>query len=382
MTCTDDAGDAFLIPADTLYFDTASFAPRLRAVDAAAHAAWAGGLRPWTPSMPDWEAALERVRTQASRLFFADAHADPDGVALLPSVAYSMALLARGWPLKGGDVVAMVDGEFPSTLMAWQARCAETGARLLALPREDPGGAVLQRLGRERVDLLVLSQLHWRDGRLLDLDAVAIAAHAHGVPVVLDLSQSLGALPCDVVRWRPAAVASVGYKWLLGGKGLGALWLAPEWRERLAPLEQHWQQRRPAAPWGFGMDAPPPTRAGARRLDAGEIADPLRLAIAEAGLAQVLDWSPRAIAERLGARMARFSARLDAAGLDGWRVTPASPHVLGLRPPPARLAAVRASLAREGLVCAERDGVFRLSPHLHIGEAEIDRAAAAFIRAR
>jgi selenocysteine lyase/cysteine desulfurase len=174
---------------------------------------------------------------------------------------------------------------------------------------------------------------------------------------------------------------SVGYKWLLVHKGLCLLWAAPDWRERVAPLEQHWQGRAPAQPWRFDAAAPPPYRTGARRFDGGEVTEPLRLATAEAALAQVLAWGPPAIAQRLGVLTSRLRARLHAAGIADWCVAPPSPHLLGIAPPPARLDALRASLAVSNVICIERDGVFRLAPHLHLDEDDIDRVAEAVVRA-
>lgn len=366
--------DAFLLPDGALYLDTASNAPRLRSVDAALRAAWDAGLAPWRLAWADWEAQVERVRALGSRLFHADGRVDADAVALVPSVAHAMSTVAAGWPLRAGDIVGLVDGEFPSALLPWQARCAAVGARIEAVPRDDAATALLALLER-RPAVLVLSQSHWRDGRLLDLDRIADAARAAGVPLVLDLSQSLGVLPCDVDRWRPAFAMSVGYKWLLGHKGLCLLWADAAWRTRIAPLEQHWQGRAPLRPWRFDADTPPPYRAGARRFDGGEIADPLRLAIAEAGLAAVLEWTPAAIAQRLGALLDGLKTRLADAGLRDWCVEPSSPHLLGLAPPADRVDALRGAFAQAGIVCIERDGVFRLAPHLHVDAADLARVA-------
>lgn len=372
--------DAFRIPEGRLYFDTASNAPRTVAVDAALREAWAEATAPWRLSFADWEAQVERVRAQASRLFHADHREDADAVALVPSVAHAMSAVAAGWPLRAGDVVGIADGEFPSALLPWQVRCAATGARLEAVPRADATVGFLALLER-RPALLVLSESHWRDGRRLDLDRIAVAARDAGVPLVLDLSQSLGVLPCDVDRWRPAFAMSVGYKWLLAHKGLCPLWASPEWRERIAPIEQHWQGRAPAAAWRFDVDRAPPYRDGARRFDGGEVADPLRLAVLETALAQVLAWTPAAIATRLDALLARLRTQLEDAGLGHWCIAPSSPHLLGLAPPASRLDALRQAFAAAGMVCIERDGVFRLAPHLHVDEAAIDRVAAAVVAA-
>jgi selenocysteine lyase/cysteine desulfurase len=381
MPLPDDPRTAFVPAGDAIYLDTASNAPRLRTVDAALQAAWADGARPWQLAWDDWEAWIERVRGLASRLFDAGHRAAPAGVALVPSVAHAMSTVAANWPLRAGERVGIVDGEFPSALLPWQARCAATGAGLVAVDRREATSGFLALLERGDVALLVLSESHWRDGRRLDLDRVATRAREAGVPVVLDLSQSLGVLPCDVARWRPAFAMSVGYKWWLAGKGLCALWVDADWRERVQPLEQHWQGRMPAQAWRFDVDAPPPWRPGARRLDGGEVAEPLRLAITEAALSQVLEWTPAAIAARLDMLLARLQATLVAAGLGDWCVTPRSPHLLGLAPPAARLAALREAFARERIVCIERDGVFRLAPHLHVTPDDIDRVAAAILGA-
>jgi len=381
MPLPDDVRDAFLIPDGVLYLDTASNAPRLRRVDAALRAAWDDSLAPWRLSFADWDAQIERVRTLGSRLFHADGRADADAVALVPSVAHAMSTVAAGWPLRAGDAVAILDGEFPSTLLPWQLRCNSAGALLQPIDRANATAATLRLLDETPPAVLVLSQSHWRDGRLLDLDRIAAAAQARGVPLVLDLSQSLGVLPCDVERWRPAFAMSVGYKWLLAQKGLCLLWAAPGWRDRIAPLEQHWQGRAPAQPWRFDTAAPPPYRDGARRFDGGEVTEPLRLATAEAAFTQLLEWTPAAIAQRLGDLIARLRAWLDAAGIGHWCVAPASPHLLGIAPPAARRAALRASLAASNVVCIERDGVFRLAPHLHLDARDIDRVGDAITQA-
>ncbi|AXK73280.1 aminotransferase class V-fold PLP-dependent enzyme [Lysobacter sp. TY2-98] len=381
MSLPPDVRAAFLIPEGAIYLDTASNAPRTRGVDAALQRAWAEQAAPWRLSFADWEADIEHVRAQMSRLFRVDGVADPDAVAIVPSVAHAMSTIAAGWPLRAGDVVGIVDGEFPSALLPWQARCAAVGARVHAVARENATQGFLDLIEHATPSVLVLSNAHWRDGRLLDLDRVAMGAQARGVPVVLDLSQSLGVLPCDVERWRPAFAMSVGYKWLLGHKGHCAFWVSPEWRERLVPLEQHWQGRAPALAWRFDSAHAPPYRPGARRFDGGEIADPLRLAIAGAGLHDVLAWTPSAISAGLGALLDRLKRHLAEAGLAAWYVEPSSPHLLGLAPPAGRVDAVRAALASAGVACIERDRVFRLAPHLHIGEADIDRVADAIIGA-
>src|SRR3546814_18233528 len=80
------------------------------------------------------------------------------------------------------------------------------------------------------------------------------------------------------------------------------LWAAPRWREEGVAIEQHWSARDAGDGWRFPVEAPPPPRRGARRFDAGELDEPLPLAMAAAGLEQVLAWGVPGIAAALGER--------------------------------------------------------------------------------
>ncbi len=364
----------FLLPADTLYLDTAAHAPRLARVQQAAHEALAHIAAPSPAVWCAWIAQIERVRMLAAGLFDGDA----DAVALVPSVGYGLTLASRSLPLAAGESVLVLADTFPSNLLCWQQRCIETGARLHAVQRgQDATAAVLAALDRDpTVRIVALPHAHWHDGAALDLDAIAKAVHARGAALVLDLSQSLGAWPAAIARWKPAFAVSVGYKWLLGPPGLCYLWADPHWRTQAQPLEWNWVACDARDTWAFPLDRPATLRAGARRFDAGEIADPLRLAMAEAGLVQITQWGVDAIAQRLGTLTSLLRSQLASRG-DAF-ASPAmhAPHLLGLRPRTASLDACVHAVRQAGIACTARHGVLRIAPHLHVDEADIERTAA------
>jgi selenocysteine lyase/cysteine desulfurase len=373
----ESVASAFVPLDDVLYLDCAARAPRLRAVLVAGHAALDAAVTPWREPAGTREAQIERLRTEAARILFDD---DGDGVALVPSAAYGLAIAARNVRLDAGDAVLVLEGQFPSNLLPWQQRCGERGARLVGVRRrdgEDWTAAVLAALEREpRVRVVALPQVRWDDGALLDLDRIAPRVHGIGAALVLDLSQSLGALPADLARWRPDFVVSVGFKWLLGPIGLAWLWAAPHWREQGVPIEQHWSARDAGEGWRFPLDGPPPYRKGARRFNAGGLDDPLRLAMAAAGIAQVAAWGVAAIAAALGERTRALDAALDSHGLSQWKTSGHAPHITALRPPAERLDAVFAAFQRECIVCTRRYGLLRIAPHLHVGVDDMARLAA------
>lgn len=365
------ARDAFVRPEHTLYLDFAAQNLRLRSAHASAQAALDAVTRPWEASWDAWAAQAERVRVQAAALFDGDA----DGVAFVPSAAYGLALAARALPLHAGEAVLVLDDAFPSNLLPWQQRCREIGARLVAVHRgTDATASVLEAIERTpALRTVALEHTHWHDGGRLDLDAIADACHARGIALVLDLSQSLGALPARIARWRPAFAVSVGYKWLLGAHGLCVLWASPHWREHAAPIEAHWSAHCAREDWSFAASRANTPRAGARRFDAGEIVDTLRLSVAEAAFTQLHAWGVGAISARLGALTARLRAHLaDAFDMPG----DGAPHFVGLGPRDATLEACVQALRRERIVCTARHGRLRIAPHLHVDEADIDRLAS------
>jgi selenocysteine lyase/cysteine desulfurase len=71
-----------------------------------------------------------------------------------------------------------------------------------------------------------LPHCHWIDGGLLDLVAIGARCREVGSALVVDATQSLGALPLDLAAVRPDYLVRPDYKWLLGPYSLGYLYVA------------------------------------------------------------------------------------------------------------------------------------------------------------
>jgi kynureninase len=86
------------------------------------------------------------------------------------------------------------------------------------------------------------------DGAMVDLAPIAAASRDLGARLVIDGSQSVGAMPLDVEQLQPDFLVTVGYKWLLGPFSAGYLYVAEEHRQG-EPLEERGQAAtlRPAS---------------------------------------------------------------------------------------------------------------------------------------
>src|SRR5262249_30996763 len=148
---------------------------------------------------------------------------------------------ARNLPLRAGQRVLVLAEEYPSGVYTWRVAAERAGAEILTVGRE-PGQswteAVLAALD-ERVAIVSVPNVHWTDGALVDLGPTARRAQERGARLVIDGSQSVGAMPIDVEALRPDYLVTVGYKWLLGPFSLAYLYVAGEHRDG-EPLEENW----------------------------------------------------------------------------------------------------------------------------------------------
>jgi selenocysteine lyase/cysteine desulfurase len=370
--------DLFDVPDDLVYLNTANMSPLLRSVRDAGERAVARRAAPWRITADDWFSDVERLRELYARVLGADA----DGVALVPATSYGLAVAAKNLTAQPGERVIVLDDEYPSNYYTWQRFCERTGATLDVVARE-PGqswaGAVLERID-EGTRVIAVPNVHWTNGSRLDLVAVAGAARRIGAAFVVDASQSLGAMPLDVLALEPDFVVAVGYKWLLGPLGLGCLYVSPRHRDG-EPLEENWINRAGSEDFAALVDYTDDYRPGARRFDVGQRTSfglvPMAIAAAE----QLLEWTVDGIAARLAVVTGEIAER--AASL-GFTVAPPEqrgPHMLGIDVPRELAPALGRSLEERNVVVSVRGKAIRIAPHLHTTPDDVERFVDALAAA-
>ncbi|USQ70538.1 hypothetical protein NF552_13430 [Roseomonas mucosa] len=87
-------------------------------------------------------------------------------------------------------------------------------------------------------------------------------------------------------------------------------------------------------------------------------------------------WGVAAVEARLRGLTDRLAERLEAMGLACPPRHRRSPHILGLRLPSGLPAHLVPALAERGAFASDRLGVLRISAHVWVEEADIDRFAA------
>jgi selenocysteine lyase/cysteine desulfurase len=368
----------FELDPDVAYFNTANLSPVLSAARAAGDAALAQRAAPWTIANADWFTDVEALRERFARLV----NGSPESVALVPATSYGLAVVERNLNAAPHQRVLVLDAEYPSNHYTWRRFCRRTGSELVVVAREGGQGwaeAVLAELD-ERAAVVAVPNVHWTDGSLVEVGPVADAAHELGASLVIDASQSLGAMPLDVARLRPTAMVAAGYKWLLGPFALSYLYLD----ERLhdgEPLEENWILRAGSEDFSRLVDYRDEYLPGARRFDMGQRTNFQLTPMAVASLEQLLEWRPERIAATLRSRTAAIAAGAREHGYEAPGDGARGPHMLGLPVPGDAAERIRAALADAGVVAALRGPALRISPHLHTSDGDVERLLGALAAA-
>lgn len=327
--------------------------------------------RPWEVGVPDFFEPLERARSLFAHLVGGDA----DGVCIVPSVSYGIALAATNVRVGRGETIVVLSEQFPSNVYMWHDLATRSGAQVVSVPRpvDDDWTDGLEQAIDERCAVVAIPACHWTDGTAVDLARVGDRARSMGAALVVDACQAAGALPLDVKRIQPDFLVSAAYKWLLGPYSVGFCWVAPKRREG-RPLEQNWITRAGSDNFAALADHRGGYAPGARRYDMGEASNFALLPVAIASMELLAGWGTDAAAAH--SRSLTSAIATGASDL-GFGVPPQpvrSPHLLGLRMPSGLdPAVVAAHLREQGVHVSVRGTSLRVSTHVFNTHEDVNR---------
>ncbi|PTL79706.1 aminotransferase class V-fold PLP-dependent enzyme [Vitiosangium sp. GDMCC 1.1324] len=360
----------FDLPDDLTWLNCAYMSPQLHAVSEAGAEAVRRKARPWQLRPEDFFTESEALRALFGRLVGADA----EGVALVPSVSYGLAVAAANVPVRVGQRLLVLAEEFPSNVYPWRELAERSGGQVVTVRRPEDGDWTRAVLGEltERTALVAVPHCHWTDGGLVDLVRVGERAREVGAALAVDATQSLGALPLNVAEVRPDFLVAAGYKWLMGPYSLGYLYVSPRFRQG-RPIEHNWLLRGGSEDFARLVDYRDDFQPGARRFDVGERSNFVLVPMALEALRQLLAWGVEDIQETLRALTERVTKGARALALEVPPESLRAGHLVGLKRRGGYGADVAAKLGARKVFVSVRGDSIRVSPHLYNTEADVDR---------
>ena len=320
-----------------------------------------------------------RARTNIARLI----GGQPEEVAVTTGASAGIIAMAYALEWKTGDEVITAAGEFPLQYTTWKPMQERAGLKLkIVEPRERFVTAEdLIAAITPRTRLVSVSHVRYDDGSMLDAKRLADACHAQGALLLLDVSQSCGAIPMNVNELGADFLACAGYKWLFGAYGTGFFWIKRELISRFRPAPFNWMSIEGSENFAKLNFADPKPADSAKRWDAPEWASHFNFNLVgfDASLEFVVRMGAATVEQH---NRTLIELRFERLPKD--RCVPASPLDAAKRGPygcfaartPEKTAELYKKLRAENVVVSLRAGNIRVSPHLYNTERDIDRLVA------
>jgi cysteine desulfurase/selenocysteine lyase len=299
-------------------------------------------------------------------------------VAVTSGASTGMVAIANGVDWKPGDEVLVGRGEFPAHFTTWlplrdagklKVRIVNPSGRFITT--EDYLQAITPK-----TRAISISHARFDNAVRFDVKRIGDAVRAVGGMLILDASQTVGAVPMDVRTLGADFVVSAGYKWLLGPFGTGFFWAGPERIKELRGAPAYWMALENAHDFTKLSSGEAKILDGAQRFDAAETSNFLNLAPWDASLDLVTRAGAATVWEHNRKLIQQVIDRLP---LD--RCVLASPadenqrgaYVCVQGRTAERTLELYQKLREASVFVSLREGALRIAPYLYNTERDIDR---------
>ncbi len=321
---------------------------------------------------PEWLKIEHELRDMLARLINAPSL---DDISLLKSTSEGLSIIAYGLDWSNQDNIVTIAQEFPSNRIVWESLADTYGVqvRLLDLSNSQKPEEELIALCDENTKLVSVSSVQYADGFRLDLQQIGSHTSTNEILFCVDAIQSLGALPFDVQACNADFVVADGHKWLLGPEGLALFYSRKETRDRLKLQQFGWHMVQDRGnfdrtDWqisttGTRFECGSPNMLGIHGLHAS-----LSL-IQEIGL----DFISRNILNNTSLLIDNIN-NISIINVISNTESPRRSGVVTFTVEGVSQVKLYSRLMSDGVICAQRGGGIRFSPHYYNTEQEIEFA--------
>lgn len=374
----------FSLPPQITYLNCAYMSPLMKDVEKAGIKAMRRKRNPVTIPPADFFNESEVLREEYARLLNAP---EPQRMAIIPSVSYGIANVAKNLDLKKDQHIVVTAEQFPSNYYSWKSITDDAGASLKSiLPPDDftDRGKKWNERILDAIDkntrAVAIPNVHWVDGTRFDLEAIRKRTNDVGALLIIDGTQSVGALPFDLQKVKPDALICAAYKWLLGPYSIGIGYYGPYFDSGKA-IEESWMNRMGSENFS-DVSYKPNYKAAALRYEVGEHSNFVHVPMLIASLKQLNKWKPERIQEYCAGITHSGIEKLRAKGFfiedENWR----GAHMFGVRlPAGADLEKIKAALQKNKIYVSVRGAAIRISTHLYNREADMEKFTRTLIKA-
>ncbi len=367
----------FSLPKGVTYLNGAYMSPLLKSVEQAGISGLRKKRDPLHVTTEDFFADSDLVRKEFSKLIN---NRDPGRIAIIPSVSYGMANVARNVQLRPGDKILVAADQFPSNIYPWQRLTRETFSLLQVIRSPETfrsRGARWNEQILEAIDartrIVALGHVHWADGTRFELEQIRERTFEVGALLIIDGTQSVGAMPFDLQKIQPDALVCGGYKWLMGPYSIGLAYYGERF-DQGAPIEENWINRRNSENFAGLVNYQDEYQPGALRYEVGEHSNFILVPMLLAAIRQINAWKPSNIQAYCRKISRQAVQTLVTKGFWVEEESNRGYHLFGIRFPQGySIGGIQKKMKERKIAVSFRGDFMRVSPHVYNSQKDFDR---------
>ena len=365
----------FSLPDNEIFLNCAYMSPLLKCVEEAGMKGIMKKRNPASISVDDFFEDSALLRREFGRLIGAD---NPNRIVTIPSVSYAISTVANNIPLKPKNNIVVAAQQFPSNYYPWEKICSHGQAILKVVSPEegsDRGKSWNENL-LEAIDsntkVVALGHIHWADGTLFDLKAIREKSREVGAVLIIDGTQSVGALPFDVKEIQPDALICASYKWLLGPYSIGAAYFGPYF-DNGSPLEENWINRENSENFSGLVNYRSGYQPGSLRYEVGEHSNFVLLPMMLEAIKKLNEWGVSNIQEHCHNISKDALLRLEGSKFYTEQAEFRAAHMFGIKCKEELDSELLSKKLKENQISVSmRGNAIRIAPHVYNTKADIE----------
>ncbi|MCK5432420.1 MAG: aminotransferase class V-fold PLP-dependent enzyme [Gammaproteobacteria bacterium] len=174
-----------------------------------------------------------------------------DDIALLKNTSEALSVVACGIDWRDGDNIVSTDQEFPSNRIVWEAQ-ARHGVEFRQVdvmppagPNDEPNDlnypeSALISACDEHTRVMAISSVQYGSGLKLDLAKLGQFCRDNNIYFCVDAIQSIGAHQFDIQAIKADFVMADAHKWMCGPEGIALFYCRSEIRDQLGLNQFGW----------------------------------------------------------------------------------------------------------------------------------------------
>ncbi len=375
--------DKFKIPNNVSYLNGAFMSPLLLEVERIGHESVSQKCLPFKITGDDFFKNTKILKQLFAKLVHA---VDYQNIAVIPSVSYGIANVTNNIVLEKNDEILVIEDQFPSNIYSWQKLATKYNAKIVTVKtpkleenRGEKWNELILDSITNKTKVVSLPIVHWSDGTLFDIKTIREKTIKHNALLIIDGTQSIGALPFSIEEIKPDALICAGYKWLLGPYSIGFAYYSDDFCKNAEPIEENWINRRNSQDFTGLVNYENDYQPKAGRFNVGEMSNFALTPMLIKSIEQLIDWQPKNIQEYCKGISKSAIKELQVLGCFIEEEKYRSSHLFGIYlPDNIDLESLKMEFEKQNIYVSFRGNAIRVASHLYNTKKDFDKLVECF----